>query len=89
MPIAVGYNRYVYDYSTQEKVKMMPWKDPNFTLNQDPFSDMCGTLDYDGAFFILDVDADEDASSVLTIVEKNTGGHFTTPNNIPEPFLPR
>lgn len=47
-----------------KKIQMRHCEDLNITLNMDPFSDMCGTLNYYGAFFILDVDTDEDAYSI-------------------------
>uniref|UniRef100_A0A803M2Q9 Uncharacterized protein n=1 Tax=Chenopodium quinoa TaxID=63459 RepID=A0A803M2Q9_CHEQI len=45
---------------------------------------MCATMGYDGAFYLID--DDEDASSMLSIVEKNTGAHVITPNNFRRPI---
>ncbi|XP_056689874.1 uncharacterized protein [Spinacia oleracea] len=81
-----NYKCFMYDYSTQEKVKIMPYEGLDIISSKDPFSDICATLDYDGAFFMLDCDLDEDASSVMSIVERNTGGHLTTPQNFQRPI---
>uniref|UniRef100_A0A803MBE4 Retrotransposon gag domain-containing protein n=1 Tax=Chenopodium quinoa TaxID=63459 RepID=A0A803MBE4_CHEQI len=58
----------------------------DYTLRKDPFSMMCGAIDYDNAYFILDREEDEDAASVMAIVERNTGAYFSTPNNYRHPI---
>uniref|UniRef100_A0A803N7Z3 Retrotransposon gag domain-containing protein n=1 Tax=Chenopodium quinoa TaxID=63459 RepID=A0A803N7Z3_CHEQI len=58
----------------------------NYTLRKDPFAMMCGAIDYDNAYFILDREEDEDAASVMAIVERNTGAYFSTPNNYSHPI---
>ncbi|XP_021747727.1 uncharacterized protein LOC110713586 [Chenopodium quinoa] len=58
----------------------------NYTLRKDPFAMMCGAIDYDNAYFILDREEDEDAASVMAIVERNTGAYFSTPNNYRHPI---
>uniref|UniRef100_A0A803MX28 Uncharacterized protein n=1 Tax=Chenopodium quinoa TaxID=63459 RepID=A0A803MX28_CHEQI len=58
----------------------------NYTLRKDPFAMMCGAIDYDNAYFILDHEEDEDDASVMAIVERNTGAYFSTPNNYSHPI---
>ena len=64
-------------YFTQDKVKP--------SENKDPFSEMCVTLDNGGTLCMMNFEEDEDAASVMSIVEKNTGGHFTTPIHFRRP----